>query len=129
MSISSIESIASPQVNRPRIYERLTKSDVRSALYKMILIRRFEESAEDAYVRGQSYGTMHLSIGEDAKAVGAFARLAARRSVTSTHPGHGHCIAHRAEVKRMFAEFLGRETGYCRGRGGSMHIADPSKGN
>ena len=129
MSISSIESIASPQVNRPRIYERLTKSDVRGALYKMILIRRFEESAEDAYVRGRSYGTMHLSIGEEAAAVGACAPLSDRDYVTSTHRGHGHCIAKGAEVKRMFAEFLGRETGYCRGRGGSMHIADPSKGN
>src|ERR1700722_15240136 len=129
MSISSIESIASPQVNRPRIYERLTKSDVRGALYKMILIRRFEESAEDAYVRGQSYGTMHLSIGEEATAVGACAPLSDADYITSTHRGHGHCIAKGADVKRMFAEFLGRETGYCRGRGGSMHIADPAQGN
>ena len=129
MSTSSIESAPSSQSNRPRIYERLTKSALRDALYKMQLIRRFEESAEDAYVRGQSYGTMHLSIGEEATAVGACAPLSDADYITSTHRGHGHCIAKGAEVKRMFAEFLGRETGYCRGRGGSMHIADPSKGN
>ena len=129
MSTSSVESAPSSQSNRPRIYERLTKSALRDALYKMQLIRRFEESAEDAYVRGQSYGTMHLSIGEEATAVGACAPLSDSDYITSTHRGHGHCIAKGAEVKRMFAEFLGRETGYCRGRGGSMHIADPSKGN
>ncbi len=129
MSTSSIESAPSSQSNRPRIYERLTRSGLRDALYKMQLIRRFEESAEDAYVRGQSYGTMHLSIGEEATAVGACAPLSDSDYITSTHRGHGHCIAKGAEVKRMFAEFLGRETGYCRGRGGSMHIADPSKGN
>lgn len=120
---------ASIEVNRPRVYERLTQSQIRDALHKMHLIRRFEESAEDAYVRGLSYGTMHLSIGEEATAVGACAPLADSDLITSTHRGHGHCIAKGAEVKRMFAEFLGREDGYCHGRGGSMHIADPSKGN
>ena len=102
---------------------------LRDALRKMHLIRRFEESAEDAYIRGQSYGTMHLSIGQEATAVGICAPLSDADYITSTHRGHGHCIAKGAEVKRMFAEFLGRETGYCRGRGGSMHIADPAKGN
>jgi pyruvate dehydrogenase E1 component alpha subunit len=115
--------------NRPRVYDRLSNAAVREALRKMHLIRRFEESAEDAYVRGQSYGTMHLSIGQEATAVGVCAPLADSDYVTSTHRGHGHCIAKGAEVKRMFAEFLGKETGYCRGRGGSMHIADPSRGN
>jgi pyruvate dehydrogenase E1 component alpha subunit len=95
----------------------------------MHLIRRFEESAEEAYIRGQSYGTMHLSIGQEATAVGICAPLTDSDYITSTHRGHGHCIAKGGEVKRMFAEFLGRETGYCHGRGGSMHIADPSKGN
>jgi acetoin:2,6-dichlorophenolindophenol oxidoreductase subunit alpha len=115
--------------NRPRVYDRLSRAAIREALRKMHLIRRFEESAEDSYVRGQSYGTMHLSIGQEATAVGVCTPLADSDYITSTHRGHGHCIAKGAEVKRMFAEFLGKETGYCHGRGGSMHIADPSKGN
>jgi pyruvate dehydrogenase E1 component alpha subunit len=115
--------------NRPRIYDRLSIAEVREALRKMHLIRRFEESAEDSYIRGQSYGTMHLSIGQEATAVGVCVALTDSDVITSTHRGHGHCIAKGAEVNRMFAEFLGRETGYCHGRGGSMHIADPSRGN
>ena len=115
--------------NRPLVYDRLSGEAVREALRKMHLIRRFEESAEESYIRGQSYGTMHLSIGQEATAVGICAPLADSDYITSTHRGHGHCIAKGGEAKRMFAEFLGRETGYCRGRGGSMHIADPSRGN
>jgi pyruvate dehydrogenase E1 component alpha subunit len=72
---------------------------------------------------------MHLSIGQEASAVGTCIPLGDADYITSTHRGHGHCIAKGADVGRMFAEFLGKETGYCRGRGGSMHIADPSKGN
>jgi pyruvate dehydrogenase E1 component alpha subunit len=116
-------------INRPAVYDRLSIDQVRDALRKMQLIRRFEESAEDAYVRGLSYGTMHLSIGQEATAVGVCVALTDTDFITSTHRGHGHCIAKGAEVAKMFAEFLGKETGYCRGRGGSMHIADPSKGN
>ena len=118
-----------PAINRPRIYDRLSPAQLREALRKMQLIRRFEESAEDAYTRGKSYGTMHLSIGQEASAVGICAALTDADYITSTHRGHGHCIAKGADVGRMFAEFLGREDGYCRGRGGSMHIADPGKGN
>ncbi len=72
---------------------------------------------------------MHLSIGQEATAVGACMPLSDADCITSTHRGHGHCIAKGAELKPMFAEFLGREGGYCKGRGGSMHIADPAKGN
>ncbi|MGO9740062.1 MAG: thiamine pyrophosphate-dependent dehydrogenase E1 component subunit alpha [Roseiarcus sp.] len=115
--------------NRPAAYDRLSLRELRDALLKMHLIRRFEESAEDAYVRGKSYGTMHLSIGQEATAVGVCSALSDADLITSTHRGHGHCIAKGARMKPMFAEFLGRETGYCRGRGGSMHIADPMKGN
>jgi acetoin:2,6-dichlorophenolindophenol oxidoreductase subunit alpha len=115
--------------NRPPVYDRLTSAQILEALRKMVLIRRFEESAEDAYVRGLSYGTMHLSIGEEASAVGICIPLTDADLITSTHRGHGHCIAKGADVAKMFAEFLGKETGYCRGRGGSMHIADPSTGN
>jgi acetoin:2,6-dichlorophenolindophenol oxidoreductase subunit alpha len=92
-------------------------------------IRRFEEAAEDGYIRGLSYGTMHLSIGQEATAVGVCMPLTDADRITSTHRGHGHCIAKGAELKPMFAEFLGRESGYCKGRGGSMHIADPARGN
>ena len=118
-----------PAANRPAVYDRLTSAQIRDALRKIILIRRFEETAEDEYTRGLSYGTMHLSIGEEATAVGICTPLSDTDLITSTHRGHGHCIAKGGDVKRMFAEFLGKETGYCHGRGGSMHIADPSKGN
>ena len=124
-----MQKFAGSQINRPAVYDRLSSAQLQDALRKMHLIRRFEESAEDAYIRGKSYGTMHLSIGQEATAVGICSALSDSDYITSTHRGHGHCIAKGAEVKRMFAEFLGKETGYCRGRGGSMHIADPSKGN
>ena len=116
-------------VNRPPVYDRLTRGELYDALAKMHRIRRFEEAAEDSYIKGKSYGTMHLSIGQEASAVGICAALTPRDVITSTHRGHGHCIAKGGDVGRMFAEFLGREDGYCRGRGGSMHIADPSMGN
>jgi acetoin:2,6-dichlorophenolindophenol oxidoreductase subunit alpha len=114
---------------RPRVYDRLSLKDVLDALKRMHGIRRFEEAAEDSYIRGLSYGTMHLSIGQEATAVGVCTPLSDADWITSTHRGHGHCIAKGAELKPMFAEFLGREGGYCKGRGGSMHIADPAKGN
>ena len=115
--------------NRPLIYDRLTKQDLLRALTLMHRIRRFEEAAEESYIRGLSYGTMHLSIGQEATAVGICVALSDADCITSTHRGHGHCIAKGAELQPMFAEFLGREAGYCRGRGGSMHIADPARGN
>jgi acetoin:2,6-dichlorophenolindophenol oxidoreductase subunit alpha len=116
-------------VVRPKVYDRLSVEAVLGALRRMHRIRRFEEAAEDSYIRGLSYGTMHLSIGQEASAVGACTPLSDADWITSTHRGHGHCIAKGAELKPMFAEFLGRESGYCKGRGGSMHIADPAKGN
>ena len=116
-------------VARPRIYDRLSVEDVLGALARMHRIRRFEEAAEDSYIRGLSYGTMHLSIGQEATAVGICAPLSDADYITSTHRGHGHCIAKGADLTPMFAEFLGREAGYCKGRGGSMHIAEPAKGN
>jgi acetoin:2,6-dichlorophenolindophenol oxidoreductase subunit alpha len=115
--------------NGPAIYRRLSAETLRQALHKMHLIRRFEEGAEDAYMRGLVHGTMHLSIGQEASAVGICMPLSDDDYITSTHRGHGHCIAKGAQVSRMFAEFFGKEDGYCRGRGGSMHIADVSKGN
>ncbi len=99
------------------------------ALHRMHLIRKFEETAEQSYMRGLVHGTMHLSIGQEASAVGATLHLVPDDYILSTHRGHGHCIAKGADVARMLAEFFGKETGYCRGRGGSMHIADIDTGN
>jgi len=99
------------------------------ALRRMYLIRKFEEGAEDSYMRGLIHGTMHLSIGQEASAVASCLPLEPEDQITSTHRGHGHCIAKGADVARMFAEFFGKETGYCKGRGGSMHIADVQQGN
>ena len=98
-------------------------------LRKMYEIRYFEEKAEELYMRGLVHGTMHLSVGQEASAVGAVSALEPDDYVLSTHRGHGHCIAKGADIKLMMAEFLGKETGYCRGRGGSMHIADVEAGN
>jgi len=113
----------------PAILRRVPESALRDALRKMILVRRFEESAEQAYMRGLIHGTMHLSIGQEASAIGMTMLLNDDDYITSTHRGHGHCIGKGADPKRMFAEFFGKETGYCHGRGGSMHIADVSRGN
>ncbi len=110
-------------------YAKYSKDELREALRKMHIIRKFEEGAEDLYQRGLSYGTMHLSVGQEASAVGSTMMLRKTDYITSTHRGHGHCIGKGAEAKYMFAEFLGMEEGYCRGRGGSMHIADMSTGN
>ena len=82
-----------------------------------------------SYTRGLIHGTMHLSIGQEASAVGTCMDLRKTDYITSTHRGHGHCIAKGADPKLMFAEFFGKEEGYCRGRGGSMHIADVASGN
>ncbi len=126
--MSATTSVA-PVANRPAVYDRLSAAELREALRKMYLIRRFEEGAEQSYMRGLIHGTMHLSIGQEASAVGVCAALGEADKITSTHRGHGHCIAKGADVKLMFAEFFGKETGYCRGRGGSMHIADVERGN
>lgn len=113
---------------RPEL-SALSDETLRDALSKMHLIRKFEEEAEQSYMRGLIHGTMHLSIGQEASAVGTCLHLEPQDYILSTHRGHGHCIAKGAEPKLMFAEFFGKETGYCRGRGGSMHIADVEGGN
>ena len=115
--------------NIPYAIRTYTAEQLRDALKKMMLIRKFEEGAEDSYTRGLIHGTMHLSIGQEASAVGSCMALTDEDKITSTHRGHGHCVAKGADLGKMFAEFFGKETGYCKGRGGSMHIADPDKGN
>lgn len=99
-------------------------------LERMYIIRAFEEKAEELYGLGKTHGTMHLSIGQEATAMGA--SLAVRSGydyLLNHHRGHGHCIAWGGEIQLMMAEFMGKEAGYCRGRGGSMHIADVSRNN
>lgn len=117
------------QSNLPFVIAQYDADTLIDALRKMFLIRKFEEGAEECYMRGLIHGTMHLSIGQEASAVASCLPLAPDDQITSTHRGHGHCLAKGAEVSRMFAEFFGKETGYCKGRGGSMHIADFSQGN
>lgn len=116
------------QNERP-FYKAFNKSELHQALRRMHLTRKFEEGAEESYTRGLIHGTMHLSIGQEASAIGSTMGLRATDMITSTHRGHGHCIGKGAEPKLMFAEFFGKEEGYCRGRGGSMHIADVATGN
>ncbi len=96
---------------------------------QMARIRVFEERVNELYTRAIMPGLAHLYIGQEAVAVGVCAQLEPDDYITSTHRGHGHCLAKGAQPDRMFAELLGKEAGYCRGRGGSMHIADPATGN
>jgi pyruvate dehydrogenase E1 component alpha subunit len=103
---------------------KLTKDFAVRLLQKMLEIRFFEEKIVDQYARGNVPGLAHLYIGEEAVAVGACANLNKDDLITSTHRGHGHCIAKGADLKRMMAELFGKQNGYCKGKGGSMHIAD-----
>jgi len=96
---------------------------------RMVMIRLFEEQVNELYTRALMPGLAHLYIGEEAVAVGICEALNSDDYITSTHRGHGHCLAKGAELDRMFAELLGKEAGYCKGKGGSMHIADPDTGN
>jgi acetoin:2,6-dichlorophenolindophenol oxidoreductase subunit alpha len=99
------------------------------AYRQMISIRLFEEQVNELYTRALMPGLAHLYIGEEAVAVGICETLRSDDYITSTHRGHGHCLAKGASPERMFAELLGKEAGYCKGKGGSMHIADPATGN
>src|SRR5690349_5444045 len=96
---------------------------------RMVAIRLFEERVNDLYTRALMPGLAHLYIGEEAIAVGVCEALKSDDYITSTHRGHGHCLAKGATPDLMFAELLGKEAGYCKGKGGSMHIADPATGN
>lgn len=95
---------------------------------KMLEIRRFEEKVYELFTQNLIPGTMHLYIGEEAVAVGVCAALTPTDYITSTHRGHGHCIAKGASLKKMMAEIFGKRTGYCKGKGGSMHITDKNSG-
>lgn len=94
----------------------------------MLRIRRFEERLAEESAQGNIPGLLHLYVGEEAVAVGACSALRKDDYITSTHRGHGHCIAKGGDLRKMMAELFAKETGYCKGRGGSMHIAAPDIG-
>jgi TPP-dependent pyruvate/acetoin dehydrogenase alpha subunit len=96
---------------------------------QMVRIRTFEDNANQLYLSAKMPGLTHMYSGEEAVAVGICEALTDDDKITSTHRGHGHCVAKGAAFKEMFCELLGKEEGYCRGKGGSMHIADQSHGN
>ena len=95
----------------------------------MVRIRSFEEHAADCFTKGMLAGNIHLSIGQEGAEAGAFAAIEAKDYFTSTHRGHGHAIARGIDANRAMAELFGKRTGYCKGKGGSMHIADMDKLN
>jgi pyruvate dehydrogenase E1 component alpha subunit len=107
----------------------LTKQQAEEYLLQMYQTRAFEEQAEKSYMAGKIHGTMHLSIGQEASAVGSISTLEPTDYIIGHHRGHGLCISKGADLNLMMAEFYGKENGYCRGRGGSMHIADIAGGN
>jgi len=116
---------ATTTINAPAI----SKEKLLRMYRQMVRIRLFEEQVNELYTRALMPGLAHLYIGEEAVAVGVCEALRADDYITSTHRGHGHCLAKGATPDRMFAELLGKRAGYCKGKGGSMHIADPATGN
>lgn len=106
----------------------MTADELLRAYRLIMMIRLFEEAAADLYAKGEIPGFVHLSIGQEATAVGACLHLRETDIITSTHRGHGHAIAKGLDLYGMMAELMGRQTGTCHGRGGSMHIADPNIG-
>ncbi len=114
--------------SRLSLPQRLTPEGVFSLYRTMLRIRRVEEKIRDLYALGRMPGFIHLSIGQEAVAAGACAPLRPDDSVTSTHRGHGHYLAKGGSLKGLLAELYGKKTGCCKGKGGSMHIADVSAG-
>jgi pyruvate dehydrogenase E1 component alpha subunit len=107
----------------------LPAEQLKDMLLKMHLTRIFEDSAFQQYALGKVHGTMHLCAGQEAVAIGSIAALRPNDMITSTHRGHGHAIAKGQDINTMMAELLAKETGVCRGRGGSMHMADVNLGS
>ena len=112
-----------------RIGGELEVSRAREILEYMVLTRAFEENAEEMFALGKVHGTMHPSVGQEALAGGVGTALKKGDYLLNTHRGHGHFLVWGGDLKKMMAEFLGKEAGYCRGRGGSMHIADVESNN
>ena len=109
--------------------EKYTKEELIAFYNMMVRIRKFEEKAAECFTKGMLAGNIHLSIGQEAAEAGAFAAIEQRDYFTSTHRGHGHAIARGADPNLAMAELFGKATGYCKGKGGSMHIADMEKMN
>jgi TPP-dependent pyruvate/acetoin dehydrogenase alpha subunit len=107
---------------------KTSKEEMLDLYNLMVRIRAFEERGFISFSKGLTHGVLHLYVGEEAIATGCIYDLRKEDYITSTHRGHGHLIAKGADLGRMFAELLGKESGYCRGRGGSMHIADVKLG-
>lgn len=107
--------------------EKYTKEQLMEFYRTMVRIRTFEEKAAECFTKGMLAGNIHLSIGQEAAEAGAFTAIEPKDYFTSTHRGHGHAIARGADPKRAMAELFGKKTGYCKGKGGSMHIADMEK--
>jgi len=116
-------------IDKSKVNARIEAGQWMQMYRQMVAIRVFEEQVNELYTRALMPGLAHLYIGEEAVAVGICAALRRDDYVTSTHRGHGHCLAKGASPDRMFAELLGKASGYCKGKGGSMHIADPATGN
>jgi len=109
--------------------DNLSNESILQMYRQMVRIRTFEDNANQLYLSAKMPGLTHMYSGEEAVAVGICEALTSNDKITSTHRGHGHCVAKGADFKAMFCELLGKEEGYCRGKGGSMHIADQSNGN
>jgi TPP-dependent pyruvate/acetoin dehydrogenase alpha subunit len=105
-----------------------TYKDRRELLETMLLIRAFDEKVDELYAEGALHGTAHFYVGQEAVAVGVISALQEGDVITGTHRGHGHAIAFGLDIHKMAAELLGKATGYCHGKGGSMHIADVGAG-
>lgn len=112
-----------------KIPEIITEEKLITLYKQMWTIRYFEEKVDQFFAKGKIHGTTHLAVGQEASAAGVCALLSKEDKITSTHRGHGHCIAKGATPDKMMAELFGRTTGYCKGKGGSMHIADVDMGN
>lgn len=119
-----MNGLSHTQTNFERSGLELEKEELIGIYRKMLEIRRFEEKVHDLYGQNLVPGTIHLYVGQEAVAVGVCANLRNDDYITSTHRGHGHCIAKGGKLERIMAEILGKKTGYCKGKGGSMHIAD-----
>lgn len=109
--------------------KQLDQGLLKEMLYQMMLIRRFEQSVEQLYTQGKISGSMHLCIGQEPSAAGSILALEEKDKILTTHRGHGHSIAKGTDINGMMAELLGKATGICKGKGGSMHIADIDVGN
>src|SRR3990170_4953039 len=125
---SSQTSVGARNLGQEQKQLELDKQKLQLMYRNMLRIRRFEERLAEESAQGNIPGLLHLYVGEEAVAVGACSALRKDDYITSTHRGHGHCIAKGGELRKMMAELFAKETGYCKGRGGSMHIAAPDIG-